>query len=88
MTDPNARLPIVTDDVYHEDDMDAEAEARWEAEVLRESLGAALLPNGEVDFAILNANTIPITLEELCAECDDKEETIVFAVSSKSQRPI
>lgn len=50
---------------------DLEDEAEWEAAIMRRSLGDALLPSGEIDFAKLRNRWIPTTLEELYPEGAD-----------------
>jgi len=53
---------------------DAESEAAWEARVVREALGNALLPDGNIDFDKLDARGRIVTLEELCPDCDCDED--------------
>lgn len=53
-----------------------EDEAEWETAVMTLALGDALLDDGSIDFAKLEARCIPMTLEELCPECVIEDEGI------------
>jgi hypothetical protein len=53
---------------------DAEDEAAWEAGVVQNALGTALLPDGSIDFDKLDARGETVSLEELYPEGDDSGE--------------
>jgi hypothetical protein len=71
MDEPKVQPPMIDMDVDGDDDTD---EAAWESEIVRQALGDALLPNGDIDANILRAMTIPIALEELYPEGEEDEE--------------
>jgi hypothetical protein len=54
---------------------EAEDEAAWEAAVVREALGDALLPDGSIDFDKLDARSETVSLEELYPEGDEDDES-------------
>jgi post-segregation antitoxin (ccd killing protein) len=53
---------------------DDEDDAEWEAMVVTEALGDALMPDGSIDFAKLDSRTKAITLVELFPEGDAENE--------------
>lgn len=55
--------------------LDGEDDAAWEAQVAANALVDALNPDGSINFDKLRATGIPMTLEELCPEIDDDDES-------------
>jgi hypothetical protein len=50
-------------------------DAEWDAAIVTDALGDALLPDGNIDFDKLDARGKAITLEELYPEADDPNES-------------
>ncbi len=54
---------------------DLKTEAEWEEEVLTESLGDALRPDGSIDFDRLRATGMNMTLDEFYPEGSGEDES-------------
>jgi len=55
--------------------IDAKSEEEWEEEILDEALEDVITSDGRIDFDKLRATGLSMTLDELCPEGDEDDES-------------